>query len=118
MQRSEKREGGGSGGFRVRVPSLFLLGHDLHNVLILTGMGDSNSLGLVLGRTTPYQRVLEVLVHLPMDAVADVLDRATVAHDQRLAEVGTLSTRLRVHADEGEALPDALQKNVQIQPLL
>lgn len=97
---------------------LTLFRHDLHDVLIFAHVRDADSLWLVLGGATPNERVLEIFVHLAVDGVADVLDRAAVAHDQRLAEVRSLASRLRVHADKGQSLPDALQQNVQIQLLL
>lgn len=89
--------------------------HNLHHILIGHRVSQANSLRNVLRARAPDQRVLERLLHGPVDGVAHVLNRAVPPDDQGLVEIRLDSLPLGVYADQPEILPAAVDHVVDAQ---
>lgn len=95
-----------------------LRAHDADNILIRNQMSQTHSLRHVLRARAPYQRKLECLLDSPVDLIADVLNRASPPHNQRLAKVRVFTPFLRVDAHQLQFLPapihNILETEVQL----
>lgn len=71
-------------------------------------MRQSTSLRHMLRTRTPHEGILETILHTPMQRVADVLNRASVPHNQRFGEIGIHAFALRVDAYQIQFGPAAV----------
>lgn len=62
----------------------------------------------MLRTRTPHEGILETILHTPMQRVADVLNRASVPHNQRFGEIGIHAFALRVDAYQIQFGPAAV----------
>lgn len=82
--------------------------NNLHDILIADHMAQAHPLRHMLRALAPHQRILERLLHAPVDGVAHILDAAPLSHDQRFAEIRLDPLPLRVDAHEVQVGPAAL----------
>lgn len=82
--------------------------HNTHHILIRHHMRQSTSLRHMLRTRTPHEGILETILHTPMQRVADVLNRASVPHNQRFGEIGIHAFALRVDAYQIQFGPAAV----------
>lgn len=62
----------------------------------------------MLRTRTPHEGILETILHTPMQRVADVLNRASMPHNQRFGEIGIHAFALRVDAYQIQFGPAAV----------
>lgn len=75
----------------------------------------ANLLREMLHRLPPHQRILKVLEYSLMDPIAELLDRALASgHAYRLVVVRWLPTRLSVHSQDVQVVPDFGHKSIEV----
>ena len=92
--------------------------NDLNDVFVAEFVGQSASLGFVLGAQAPHHCEAEVPQHHAADVAAQRLDRRAFSDgrkDRGFDEVGGLAAALRVDSRKSQVLPNMIDQNINIQ---